>query len=91
MSGIFDIVAFHPRPRMEKPTYIQWMSVRHTDGRRQSGVGRNISLWHIQKPGDDYHALCGKEIQIQMRGKLIDRPVCSMCKRIYEKTKTHNG
>lgn len=73
---------------MSEPIYIQWMSVRHTDGRRPSGVGKNVSKWHLPKPGDETRALCGLPIQIPVNGKLIPKSICTVCLMKYEKTKT---
>jgi hypothetical protein len=64
------------------------MSVKHTDGRRLSGVGRNLSKLHIANPQDGLHAMCGKEIQLQVTGKFIRQEqvgFCSICRRRWER------
>lgn len=72
-----------------KPPYVMWMSIKHNDGRRNSGVGRNVSKVHIQGP-KEHHALCGREIMIPW-GKvtpedLEKRGQCSRCKAMWERS-----
>lgn len=65
-----------------KPTYVMWMSIKHNDGRRNSGVGRNVSMVHIQGP-KEHHALCGREIMIpwSVRSEDVEkRKHCQRCK-----------
>ena len=49
--------------------WVYWHSIKHTDGRRPSGVGRNVSLWHVigDNWDDDSRTLCGREAQIVIR------------------------
>ncbi len=49
--------------------WVQWMSVKHNDGRRSSGVGKNVSRLHLEN-GNSLLVLCGREIQIRIDGRL---------------------
>ena len=62
--------------------WIQWVSIRHTDCRRPSGVGYNRSKYHFKMNDESLKALCGKEIQIESSERFHrQRPICRICEK----------
>ena len=65
------------------PNYVTWLSIRHQDGRRESGKGFNLSLRHIRS-ASLYHTLCGREIGIVANNLSHSRGDCKRCVAIWK-------
>lgn len=81
-------------PVTTKVYWTHWTSVRHTDGRRASGVGYNHSRWHAFTVfGEEnlskvnYRAICGLEIQIQTGEWREIPPLEQVCSKCFEMVK----
>lgn len=65
--------------------WIRWYSVRHQDGRRNSGVGYNKSKWHWKT--QRHHMACGREIGIEREASehIPSGDVCRVCIKQWNK------
>lgn len=82
-AAAFDAAASEKKiAAMDLPAgsaFVRWYSIRQHDGRRPSGVGHNLSKWHITLDGST--TLCGCRIDLypEIKPTRPTEPVCRRC------------